>query len=27
LPAHRTCVEANAMRKEFIGKMHSLETS
>jgi hypothetical protein len=27
LPAHRTCVEASAMREEFIGKMPSLETS
>jgi len=27
LPVQRTCVEANAMRKKFIGKTPSLETS
>jgi hypothetical protein len=27
LPAHRTRVEANAMRQKFIGKMPGLETS
>jgi hypothetical protein len=27
LPVQRTCVEANALRKKFIGKTPSLETS